>query len=403
MSKRSLWDRVWTLKVANLLWVLLALGAILIVLDPWTQEAKGSWRWVKSVPWNVLGGAALEGAFLGFVFEVFAKREALAATTDAIGVQLVPVSNAVRQAVREAAQIAATTRLSDRKTLDQTLSHLSDDALEDLVVAVLSARLKDEEIARDATATVLEQVASYPERHEGYRLTASLAVPERTGDELACAEFYDAFVEISYITSNLRTDVLRFVRVSSIEEYNRLLMDPTLEFRWIEEDSKRNQLEDPRGLSLEYAYVGDIELTPREIATPNRRLIVAEDPEGRAATLVGRRAEVRYKYRVRVQRRGHSLFFNVRCPTHGVSIELDYARTDIRHVNVSDFFDSPTRPSILRMPNPANCHRIKVELPEWVFPKSGVVFGWVLEAEMNDEFLRSLMPRAVYEADAPDA
>jgi hypothetical protein len=65
-----------------------------------------------------------------------------------------------------------------------------------------------------------------------------------------------------------------------------------------------------------------------------------------------------------------------------------YADTDIRYVNVLDFFVSRNKPAIAYIPSKQKPHRIEVEVNEWVFPRGGVVFAWVLRSEMTSSFLK---------------
>ena len=74
-------------------------------------------------------------------------------------------------------------------------------------------------------------------------------------------------------------------------------------------------------------------------------------------------------------------------PTNGVSMEIDFAETEIVYMNVLDFFVSKEDPIIRYSPSLQSPHKIEVEVNEWVFPKGGVVFVWVLRPELSQAYL----------------
>ena len=87
-----------------------------------------------------------------------------------------------------------------------------------------------------------------------------------------------------------------------------------------------------------------------------------------------------------MEKSGHVYMYTVVCPTRNVTVEFDYALADIGFINVFDFFVSHRSPSI-RMSRTADGPRsVEVEINDWVLPKSGVLFGWVLNSEMTEEF-----------------
>jgi hypothetical protein len=55
---------------------------------------------------------------------------------------------------------------------------------------------------------------------------------------------------------------------------------------------------------------------------------------------------------------------------------------------VLDFFASKRKPNVRYIPTRQDCQKIGVEVNDWVFPKGGVVFVWVLRAEKHPGFWR---------------
>lgn len=68
-------------------------------------------------------------------------------------------------------------------------------------------------------------------------------------------------------------------------------------------------------------------------------------------------------------------------PTKGVSIEVDFAETDVHYMNVNEFFVATENPIIRYSPSQKKPHKIEVELSEWLFPKGGVSFVWSTKPE----------------------
>lgn len=62
-------------------------------------------------------------------------------------------------------------------------------------------------------------------------------------------------------------------------------------------------------------------------------------------------------------------------------MEIDVTRTDIAVLSVRDFFFSDKQPIIRYTPSATNAKKVTVEIDDWVFPKGGVDFVWVIESE----------------------
>ncbi len=50
--------------------------------------------------------------------------------------------------------------------------------------------------------------------------------------------------------------------------------------------------------------------------------------------------------------------------------------------------------SYLYIPSAQKCHKVEIEVNEWVFPKGGVAFVWVLRSEMTQNFLKLMIEAA---------
>jgi hypothetical protein len=196
-------------------------------------------------------------------------------------------------------------------------------------------------------------------------------------------KYYEGYIDISYETTLLK-DTFRFTSVTTMEEYEELLKDPTWEMRWVAEPTKDYSPE--VAFQVDYVYVNGLKLHIRKESAGGKQVIIA-DHLGLQA-MQGKSATIHYRYMVKIKKRGHLLMIHVPCPTHNVAVELDYAHTDIDFVNVLDFFASRQKSNVRYIPTRQNCQKIGVEVHDWVFPKGGVVFVWVLRAEKHPGFWR---------------
>jgi hypothetical protein len=57
---------------------------------------------------------------------------------------------------------------------------------------------------------------------------------------------------------------------------------------------------------------------------------------------------------------------------------------------ILDFFASTRFPKIAYTPSFEMPHKIEVEVNDWIFPKGGVVFVWMLKQETSRQFLQRL-------------
>jgi len=101
-----------------------------------------------------------------------------------------------------------------------------------------------------------------------------------------------------------------------------------------------------------------------------------------------RPVKVSYTYRTLAQKNGHLLYVDIAKPIKALKVELWYGDCGIRYVNVLDMITSSTQTRIagsLGHPGPCRHLRQPVSFDGWVFPRSGVVFVWVLEGEVGLE------------------
>ena len=90
-----------------------------------------------------------------------------------------------------------------------------------------------------------------------------------------------------------------------------------------------------------------------------------------------------YTYRVLIQRNSHLLALDFPRPAKGVKVGLSYGGSGIRHVTVLDPIASTEKARITKSSDLVPTPTVQLGFDGWIFPRSGVVFVWVLEDEMN--------------------
>jgi hypothetical protein len=375
------------LKIWLVLVLLLLFTLIFYVIDAWVKLNRGLWVGFSLIPWQSLAGVTLGSALVAFAYEWFIRKEADEKLTQILERHSETQNSALEEHFD--AQMQALGNEIPRALLANTdiMKHvLSPERVDEVIQESLGVRLKDERMAKEAYDSLLSQLFIYKERRSEYRTKIYLA-PLRNDQYSndAIMKYYEGYIDVRYDTV-LQKDSFLFTCVSSMDAYNDLLRDPTWELRWEAELTRDFPRLDESLFEVESVSVGGVELNINREISEKRYVITADHSSLRS--MQGNRVKVLYRYKVKIQKRGHLLMVHIPVPTENVVIDFDYADTDIRYVNVLDFFISRNKPAIAHIPSNKKPHRIEVEVNEWVFPKGGVVFAWVLRSEMTQDFLK---------------
>jgi hypothetical protein len=326
------------------------------------------------VPRDTLATTSLGVAGISFVFEWIVRNETKQEFDDALALHF---KNQAQELNHQIPKAMLTTREIMRDVLDR-------DIVDNVILTSLEIRLDDTQLAQEAYESFLSHLLNHEERRKNYR--CNVYMTNAQSEEIPAQQahkYYEAYIDVSYETKLLK-DTFRFTSVATMEEYEELLKDPTWELRWVAERTRDYSPE--IAFQVDHVTVNGLKLHIRKESAGGRQVIIADHLELQA--MQGKQATIHYRYMVKIKKRGHLLMVHVPCPTHNVAVELDYAHTDIDFVNVLDFFASKTKPNVRYIPTPQNCQKIGVEVHDWVFPKGGVVFVWVLRAEKNPGFWR---------------
>lgn len=369
---------IYHLKLWRVLLTLILLTIIFYLISIWLKgtNVPPQLAFLRFIPWESLATTSLGVAIIGLVYEWIVRDETEEKLTQVLD-----------QHFQTQAEIINSQIPRSMLTTPDVMRHVLDsDVVDDLIRTSLEIRLEDAQLAREAYDSFLGHLLRQEERRSNYRCNIYLTtINSKDLPNEITQKYYDGYIDVHYDTL-LQKDIFRFTCVATMEEYNELLKDPTWELRWIAEPTKDFSKE--VAFNVESVHVGGLQLNiRREVA--NGRYVIIADHLG-LQQMQGNLVTIYYRYKIKIKKRGHLLMVHVPCPTHHVVVELDYAHTDIHFVNVLDFFVSQTKPAIRYIPSREKHHRIEVEVNEWVFPKGGVVFVWVLRAEMTPGFWRLL-------------
>lgn len=363
------------LKLWRVLLVLLLLTVGFFIVSIWLKGADPKqFTWLRVIPWDSLATTSLGLAVISLVFEWIVRNETKQEFDEALTLHF---KNQAKELNYQIPKAMLTTREIMRDVL-------TTDVIDNAILTSLEIRLEDNQFAQEAYDSFLSHLLNHEERRSNYR--CNIYMTNAQSGEIPAAKafkYYEGYIDISYETILLK-DTFRFTCVTSMEDYEELLKDPSWELRWLAERTKDYSHE--VAFKVEDVSVNGLKLHIRKESAQGRQVIIADHLSLQA--LQEKQVMIHYRFTVKIKKRGHLLMIEVPCPTHNVAVELDYGDTDIGFVNVLDFFATRHKPTVRYIPTRQNCQKIGVEVHDWVFPKGGVVFVWVLRAEKHPGFWR---------------
>jgi hypothetical protein len=358
-------QRIYGLKITIVLLGMLILTILLFVGDGLaTAHPQESWSWFRRIPWEALGSASLSVVLIAFGYEWYVRRE----SRESLDETLENFSDRLRAQLIQDTQRALVVNPHFMKEL------MSEATLDQVILAGLERKIGDAQLARESYDNLLSQLLGYDRKFTNYRCKITMNPISKSYDEAVSGLYYEA-----YDTQLLRTDHW-FAAVNNIEEYNRLLLDPAWEVRCIRPPTRTFPAGDERAFTFHFFRINGIDIKFEKAERNGFVGYVARRDD--LAQLVGQQVTFEYRYSTKMEKTGHVYMQTVIVPTRNVAMEFDYSLVDIGRVNVFDFFVSRRVPSIKVTRTPDDPRSVGVELDDWVFPKSGALFSWVLASEM---------------------
>lgn len=253
----------------------------------------------------------------------------------------------------------------------------SPELLDRLITNALALRLGDHALAVDAYTDLRDQLVQATERWHDVKASIALS-PWDGGPTTGTGSMFVATIRWEYRVRPA-TPTVRFACVADRDEYRELLRDPTIVCVWYFGRPSGIDAASPEAFALVQCAVDGVDRPIRRAERKGSQLYTATLPSAANDQDV----TISCTYRVLVQRHGHLLYLDIPRPTKGLEVQFWYGNCGIRRINTLDFIASAQQPRILRSPASVPSPSVEIGFDGWIFPKSGVVFVWVLESEMH--------------------
>lgn len=362
--------RLYRTKLTLLAIAFVAGGILLLVLAQVASSWPG-WEWLASWPAQIGSGLFTTGLIV-VAFEYIDREDGEERAMYRLRTIFKEQAPALRNSMLETFAIDA----------DTLAKVASEDTLDGMVRNSLAIQLGDKQLAHDVYEDLREQVLRSTERWRDVQVSVDLA-PWSGGPASGSGSMFEATVRWEYRVVP-SSPVMRFACVSDLDDYRQLLLDPTSTLVWHFEPV--GELQGGSAESFELLQFS-VDGKPRPMKRSRRvraqtYVVDVASPLNASEEHRQREVVISYTYRVLVQRHSHVLQLDIAKPAKGLKVQFAYGGCGIRHVNVLDFIASATQPRISRSAAGSIKPVVEVGFDGWVWPKSGVAMGWVLEEEM---------------------
>lgn len=359
-------DQLYKTKLQLAAVVFVSLGVALLVLSRAVASVPPL-GWLVGWPASELGAVLAGVGLFGIVFEYYARQEAEARIDARLEAAVRRGAPAIRDAVLDsfAFHPSVLREVASPELLDRIASN------------AIGLRLGDQALAEDIYTDLRDQVIAAPERLHDVHTTVTLT-PWSDGPASGHGSMFEVTLRCEYRVRPA-SSTMRFACVADLTEYRELLRDPTVQVPWHFETVAGVDAADPAAFKLLQLSVDG---KPRQIRRTTRKGAQIFSVNLGPATTTGDEITIVFVYRVLVQRHSHLLHLDLPRPTKGAYFQLHYAGTGIRFVNTLDYFASSQRARV-NASTDTSAKTVDVGFDGWVFPRSGVVFVWVLEDELD--------------------
>ncbi|MGQ4268603.1 hypothetical protein [Nocardiopsis changdeensis] len=363
----NLYRSLYKTKLTLLAVIAIVVGAALLLLSVWAEQQPG-WELLSSAVVNDIGAALLTTGLVVIAFEYInrehGEEQAMHRLREVVAEQAPAIRDAVIQGFAFNANDLA--RVSSPETLDQVARN------------TLAIQLKDEELAHDVYSDLSKQVLRAPERWYDVDVSVSLD-PWQDSPASGRGSMFVATVRWEYRVIPSQP-VMRFSSVSQMQQYRELLDDPTTTGAWYFEPVNGLTAASPEAFELVQFTVNGEE---RRIRRSSRKSAQTYTVDTGVTPGGSEEVKLSYTYRVLIQRNSHLLALDFPRPAKGVKVSFSYGGSGIRYVHSLDLIASAQKARITKSPASVPKPSIELGFDGWIFPRSGVVFVWVLEDEMN--------------------
>ena len=369
-------------RVYLILTAVLALGVIFLLISQGTER-----KWFtlsepwQAFPWLALGEAFVSAFLIGLIYEGVVRRQSEAL----MGKLFVESLTQERETV------------IDRLTLDSVTSaeavkRLNSEELNEAIVKVLSARFRDERLARGIATTLFPQALPNVELTRDFEMRVQLLPDQDLPDQPS--RYFTARICARYHRQLHRAEFTFGVSDDSVSVTSRIGVPGPLDVVWNTNKMVRYAYNDPRTFHVEYVRIDENELdittSDVDLANPKGgqplKTRVYTATSDALAELVGKDVEINYCIITKVPRLGHLLYLPLTQTCEGVIYEFDIEDIGIARATLVPFFLSAARPQV-REDRFGNRRMLSARTTSWVLQGGGIVLSWKLREELDPSYV----------------
>ena len=363
-------SRLWLFAVAACI-----IGILLLIFASFLSNillsVSGNFPGFSKATIEAIGGSLISSGVVMFGFEIYVRRQ--------ISVLDERKSDSVvrKYAHHISDNLLSEIALGDPDRLSQFGERLNADQLEGLGANALGAAIGDPIAARALARHIVSGHKQSSERWRSLEIYMTLRpwmdYPER---------YLTVDIKCSFFT-NVQPNVSALC-YSDIGQYREAIAKQAVLWSWYLEPT--SQLPSPSSDAFELRHCS-VDGKSWKVTSAQEGGVIrfAASPEAPAVQSQASEYSVSVDIRVRVQRRGHSIWFEVPRICDGVQYSIDCENCGFRHMNIYPVFAAPGDAMIWSHPG-APARRF-VKISDWVTPKAGVIFVWVLEEEFDNRFV----------------
>ncbi|WP_112236890.1 hypothetical protein [Kribbella monticola] len=358
-------QRLYKTKLALLATIFVVVGAALLVLVKWPGLLP---EWFHNLPLTDLGSALFTTGLVAIAFAYVDGNDSEARAEERMRATLRSEAPAIREAVIRG--FAVGTEDLKRVATPELLDQIAENSI--------GLRFGDQQFAREVYGDIRDQAIKSAERWYDAKVQIDIGVPVDAAP--AQAPVFDIVVRWEYsVVPHHR--FRSFAAVSDRDRYEELAGESGETSVWFHPSVPGLPATDPAAFALQQFTVNgeDRRITRREDSTSQ---IYSVDV-GADALAANEAVDVSFTYVSRLAQSGHIVRFDVDRPTRGLAVEMNYDNIGVASMRLFDYTANRLRPKPVGESTTPNGRRLRFAYDGWLFPRSGLLFAWVLDAEVQ--------------------
>lgn len=358
-------QRLYQTKLALLAVIFVVLGIALLAVAHWPGLLPES---LRGLPLTDLGSALFTTGLVVIAFEYVDGTDSDARTEARLRAILKSEAPAMRDAVIRG--FAVNDEDLRRVATPQLLDQIAENSL--------ALRFGDRAFAKEVYGDIRSQAIKAAERWYDARVQIDLSVPK--SGQSAATPVFDVVVRWEYRVTP-RHRFRRFAVVSDRRRYDELAAQSGETSVWFKSPTPGLSVTDSETFSL-------AQFTVDGVACPIERQVDAVSQVyvvdlGADTVQDDQRVIIAFTYTTRTAQAGHVLRFDIDRPTRGIDVELEYADCGIARMRLFDYVSTGQKARVPDAPTTAHHQALRFSYDGWLFPRSGLLFTWTLDSEVE--------------------